>query len=33
MVVVGVPWVSAGLNGGKGAVFRDDVRSCATFGP
>lgn len=33
MVVVGVSRVSAGLNGGQGAVFRDDVRSSATLGP
>ncbi len=33
VVVLGVSWVRAGLNGGQGAVFRDDVRSSATLGP
>lgn len=33
VMVVNVSWVRAGMNGGKGAVFRDDVRSSATSGP
>lgn len=33
VVVLVVSWVRAGVNGGQGAVFRDDVRSSATLGP
>lgn len=33
VVVLSVSWVIAGVNGGQGAVFRDDVRSSATLGP